>query len=125
MFDLINDVESYPQFVPGCTHARVDARSPKAIVATLWVRHGLLRAQFTTRNELDPNRRIHMRLVRGPFRMLEGNWELTPVDRNGCRVELTLRFAFSSRLTATLFESLFQQTVESLVDAFVARAQAQ
>jgi ribosome-associated toxin RatA of RatAB toxin-antitoxin module len=123
MFELINDVESYPQFVPGCTHARVETRSPKEIVATLWVRQGLLHAQFTTRNELEPDRRIHMRLVRGPFRMLEGDWELTP-DHEGCRVELTLKFAFSSRLASALFESLFQQTVESLVDAFVSRAKA-
>lgn len=124
MFELINDIESYPQFVPGCTRARVETRSPKEVVATLWVRQGLLHAQFTTRNELEPDRRIRMRLVRGPFRMLEGDWELTPTDRDGCRVELTLRFAFASRLAATLFEALFQQTVESLVDAFVSRAGA-
>jgi ribosome-associated toxin RatA of RatAB toxin-antitoxin module len=124
VFELINDVESYPQFVPGCTRARVDARSPKEIVATLWVRHGLLHAEFTTRNELEPDHRIHMRLVRGPFRTLEGEWELTPVEETGCRIELSVRFAFSSRLSAVLFEPLFQQTVESLVDAFVARARA-
>ncbi len=124
MFDLINDIESYPKFVPGCTHARVDARSQKEIVATLGVRRGLLHAEFTTRNELEPERRIHMRLVRGPFRMLEGEWTLTPVDRMGCRIELAIRFAFASRLSAILFESLFQETAESLVDAFVARARA-
>jgi ribosome-associated toxin RatA of RatAB toxin-antitoxin module len=124
MYQLINDIESYPQFVPGCTHARVDARSPREIVATLGVRRGLLHAEFTTRNELEPDRRIHMRLVRGPFRMLEGEWTLTPVDRAGCRIDLAIRFAFASRLSAVLFESLFQQTAESLVDAFVARAQA-
>ena len=124
MYELINDIESYPQFVPGCTHARVDARSAKEIVATLGVRRGLLHAEFTTRNELEPNRRIHMRLVRGPFRTLEGEWTLTPVDRAGCRIDLAIRFAFASRLSAALFESLFQQTAESLVDAFVARARA-
>ncbi len=124
IFELINDIESYPQFVPGCTHARVEARSQKEIVATLGVRRGLLHAEFTTRNELEPERRIHMRLVRGPFRMLEGEWTLTPIDRAGCRIELAIRFAFANRLTAVLFESLFQQTAESLVDAFVARARA-
>lgn len=122
MFDLINDVESYPEFVPGCQGARVEERTPKSIVATLWVRQGPLHAQFTTRNVLESQRRIHMQLVRGPFRTLEGLWELTPLDDGGCQVELSLRFAFASRLAAALFESLFQQTVESLVDAFVVRA---
>jgi coenzyme Q-binding protein COQ10 len=124
MFELINDVEHYPQFVPGCTHARVQARSAREIVATLGVRHGLLHAEFTTRNELEPDRRIHMRLVRGPFRMLEGVWELAPAGEGGCRVDLSVRFEFSNRIAGALFEPLFQQTVESLVDAFVARARA-
>ncbi len=123
IYRLINDIESYPQFVPGCTHARVEARSPREILATLGVRRGLLRAEFTTRNELEPERRIHMRLVRGPFRMLEGEWTLTPLERGGCRIDLAIRFAFASRLAGALFESLFQQTAESLVDAFVARAE--
>ncbi|HTX25101.1 MAG TPA: type II toxin-antitoxin system RatA family toxin [Steroidobacteraceae bacterium] len=124
LYELINDIERYPQFVPGCTHARVEARSGNEIVATLGVRRGPLRAQFTTRNELDPDRRIHMTLVRGPFRMLEGEWTLTPVGPGACRIELAVRFAFANRLSAMLFEPLFQETAESLVDAFVARAQA-
>jgi ribosome-associated toxin RatA of RatAB toxin-antitoxin module len=124
LYQLINDIERYPEFVPGCTGARVEARSQKQIVATLEVRRGLLHAQFTTRNELEPERRIHMRLLRGPFRTLEGDWTLTPIDGAGCRIDFAIRFSFASRLSALLFEPLFQNTAESLVDAFVARAQA-
>jgi ribosome-associated toxin RatA of RatAB toxin-antitoxin module len=124
MFRLINDIESYPQFVPGCTDARVESRTPSEIVATLTVRRGPLRAEFTTRNELEPEHRIHMHLVRGPFRMLEGEWTLTPLGQNGCRIQLVIRFAFANRLAAMFFEPFFQDTAESLVDAFVARAAA-
>lgn len=124
MYELINDIERYPQFVPGCTHARVEARSAREIVATLGVRRGALRAEFTTRNELEPESRIHMRLLRGPFRTLEGEWTLTPMGVNGCRIELVVRFAFANRISAFFFEPLFQETAESLVDAFVARAEA-
>jgi len=123
LFELINDVESYPHFVPGVAAARVESRSSSEIVATLSVRRGPLRAQFTTRNELEPERRIQMHLVRGPFSELEGEWTLTPLGQNGCRIELAIRFAFASRLSAVLFEPLFQDTVASLVDAFVARAE--
>ena len=70
LFALICDVERYPEFVPGCTFARIESRSEDEIVATLGVRRGALRTQFTTRNELDPNRRVTMNLVRGPFRTL-------------------------------------------------------
>jgi ribosome-associated toxin RatA of RatAB toxin-antitoxin module len=125
VFALINDIESYPQFLPWCTHARVESRTPEQIVATIGVRQGALQGEFTTRNTLDPDSRIGMELVSGPFRTLEGEWRLTPVNSEGCRVELTMRFAFSNRLTAMLFERLFANTIGSLVDAFVARARSQ
>jgi ribosome-associated toxin RatA of RatAB toxin-antitoxin module len=123
LFALINDIESYPQFLPWCTHTRVQSRTPREIVATLGVRQGALTGEFTTRNKLEPDRAINMELVSGPFRTLEGQWLLTPVD-SGCRVELCMRFAFKSTLTGMLFEPLFAQTLGSLVDAFVARARS-
>ena len=122
MFALINDVERYPEFVPGCTHARVESRTDTEIVATMGVRKGPMQAEITTRNTLETDRRITMTLVRGPFSELEGVWTLTPVGSEGCRVELFMRFAFGSRMSAMLFEPLFEQTATSLVDAFVARA---
>ena len=122
LFALISDIERYPEFVPGCTLARIDSRTEREIVATLGVRRGALRTQFTTRNELEPDRRVTMNLVRGPFRTLWGEWLLTPIADAGCRVDLSMRFAFSNSLSAVIFEPLFAQTVGELMDAFVARA---
>jgi ribosome-associated toxin RatA of RatAB toxin-antitoxin module len=124
LFALINDIESYPQFLPWCTHARVLSRSPREIVATLGVRQGALHAEFTTRNTLEPERAIRMQLLSGPFRTLEGEWRLTPIEADGCRVELALRFAFKNPLTALVLEPKFAATVGSLIDAFVARARS-
>ncbi|MGO9803865.1 MAG: type II toxin-antitoxin system RatA family toxin [Steroidobacteraceae bacterium] len=122
LFELINDIESYPQFLPWCTHARVATRTPQEIVATIGVRQGALHGEFTTRNALEADRSIRMQLVSGPFRALEGQWLLTPVDGSGCRVDLSVRFAFRNALTGLLFETKFAATIASLVDAFVARA---
>jgi ribosome-associated toxin RatA of RatAB toxin-antitoxin module len=124
LFALINDIESYPQFLPWCTHAQVVSRTPTEIVATLGVRQGGLHGDFTTRNTLEPDRRIQMHLLSGPFRTLEGEWQLTAIEGGGCRVELTMRFAFSQRIAALLFEARFASTIGSLVDAFVARARS-
>jgi ribosome-associated toxin RatA of RatAB toxin-antitoxin module len=124
LFALISDVERYPQFVPGCTHARIESRAQHEVVATIGVRRGALRAEFTTRNELEPERRVTMHLVRGPFRLLEGEWLLIPIGQRGCRVELTMRFAFSNPVSAIIFEPLFEETIGALMDAFVARARA-
>lgn len=122
MFALINDIESYPEFVPGVLSARIESRSQREIVATMTVKRGAMRAEFTTRNELEPDTRIGLSLLRGPFRELAGEWRLTPIGADGCKVELTLRFAFANALSAVLFEPLFEATAASLVDAFVARA---
>jgi len=146
LFDLINDIDSYPSFIPWCTRATVLSRSDREIVATIGIQRGPLHSEFTTRNELEPDRRILMHLVDGPFKMLEGEWLLTPIaqavpksptadggvnanppslsEGTGCRVQLTMKFAFKNALTGVLFEQKFAETASSLMDAFVARARA-
>jgi ribosome-associated toxin RatA of RatAB toxin-antitoxin module len=122
MFHLINDIESYPQFLPWCTSAKVESRTDQEVVATLGIKRGPLRAEFTTRNLLEADARVLMQFVRGPFRVLEGLWTLTALGDLGCRVELEMRFEFSNRVAGALFEPLFEDTAASLVDAFVKRA---
>ena len=122
MYALINDIERYPEFVPWCAAARVDSRKDGEVVATLNIKRGPLRAEFTTRNLLEPDRRVLMQFVSGPFRVLEGLWTLSPLGELGCRVELEMRFEFANRVAGTLFEPLFEDTAASLVDAFVKRA---
>jgi ribosome-associated toxin RatA of RatAB toxin-antitoxin module len=122
MYALINDIERYPEFVPGCTAARVDSRKDGEMVATLNIKRGPLHAEFTTRNLLEPDRRVLMQFVSGPFRVLEGLWTLTPLGELGCRVELEMRFEFANRVAGALFEPLFEGTASSLVEAFVKRA---
>ena len=122
MYALINDIERYPEFVPGCTAARIESQKPGEMVATLTIKKGPLRTEFTTRNLLEPDKRVLMQFVSGPFRVLEGLWTLTPLGDLGCRVELEMRFEFANRAAGTLFEPLFEGTAASLVDAFVKRA---
>lgn len=127
LFELISDIESYPSFIPWCSRAKVISRSGNQIIATLGVQRGPLQSEFTTRNELEPDTRILLHLVDGPFKMLEGEWLLTPIALNegtGCRVQLTMKFAFKNALTAVLFEQKFAETASALMDAFVARARA-
>jgi len=122
MYDLINDIERYPEFVPWCTAARIVSRTDHEVVATLNIKRGPLKTEFTTRNLLEPGSRVLMQFVSGPFRVLEGLWTLTALGDLGCRVELEMRFEFANRVAGTLFEPLFEDTAASLVDAFVKRA---
>jgi ribosome-associated toxin RatA of RatAB toxin-antitoxin module len=122
MYALINDIERYPEFVPWCTAARVESRTEGEVVATLTIKRGPLRAEFTTRNLLEPGKRVLMQFVSGPFSVLEGLWTLVPLGDLGCRVELEMRFEFANRVAGALFAPLFEDTAASLVDAFVKRA---
>jgi ribosome-associated toxin RatA of RatAB toxin-antitoxin module len=122
MYRLVNEIERYPEFVPWGAGARVESRTDAEVVATLSIKRGPLRAEFTTRNLLEPEKRVLMQFVSGPFRVLEGLWTFTALGDLGCRVELEMRFEFANRIAGTLFEPLFEDTAASLVDAFVKRA---
>jgi ribosome-associated toxin RatA of RatAB toxin-antitoxin module len=122
IYELIVDVERYPQFLPWCVDARLQERTDESMLASLSIRRGPLRTQFTTRNALQRDRSVGMSLVSGPFRSLEGLWTLTPLGDDGCRVELRMRFEFSGAVPGALLEPVFEETAASLVDAFVVRA---
>ncbi len=124
VYQIVEDVERYPEFVPGCSEAKILERHAGEVIARLVVKRGPLRTDFTTRNRFEPGRSIHMDLVEGPFRTLEGKWTFLPVASNGCRIEFALRFQFSNLLKSALFEPMFEETAATLVRAFVARAQA-
>ena len=122
MFALVDDVASYPQFLPWCKSAQIIERSQQEVIARLQVHKGPLHARFTTRNRLEPPSLIALDLVEGPFRTLEGEWRFTGIADQGTRVALMLKFAFANPLNAWLLEPVFEHTCSSLVDAFVARA---
>jgi ribosome-associated toxin RatA of RatAB toxin-antitoxin module len=125
MFDLIDDIERYPDFVPGCSGARVLERTSALVRAELTVGSGLMKASFTTCNRLHPPHLIELQLESGPLRSLEGRWTLTPVaagEVSGCRVELDLSFELQGGLAALALGPAMEKLATSLVDAFVARA---
>jgi ribosome-associated toxin RatA of RatAB toxin-antitoxin module len=125
MFELINDVERYPEFVPGCAAAEVLERDDESLRARLTVGSGPLRTSFVTRNRLRVPHAIDMELDEGPLRSLSGKWRLTPVqagDVEGCRVELDLTFELQGGLKGLALGPVIERMAGSLVDAFVARA---
>lgn len=122
MFALVDDVEAYPQFLPWCDHALVESREEGVVVATIGLHLGPLRKHFTTRNTLRRWESIDMELVGGPFRHLSGGWRFQELTDDGSRVSLELDFEFENRLTNRMVGPLFEQTANTLVDAFIRRA---
>ena len=122
MFALVADVESYPQFLPWCDRAVVSLREPGRTVATLRIDFHGLKQEFTTENLDQPGARIDMKLVSGPFRSLEGSWSFIGLGENGCKVELSLRYEFSSAILERAIGPVFHGIADGLVEAFVRRA---
>jgi ribosome-associated toxin RatA of RatAB toxin-antitoxin module len=124
MFSLVNDIESYPSFLPWCNDATVHACSDDEVEATLELHKGSVSKHFTTRNTLHRPDAIDLALVGGPFRHLAGGWRFRDLDGEGCKVTLELDFQFDSMIVDMMFGSFFEDTCNSLVDAFTRRAQA-
>ena len=122
MFDLVNDVASYPEFLPDCAETKILDASDEAMRASLLIAKAGIRQWFTTQNTLVPAQRIDMQLVDGPFRHLSGGWSFTPLAENACKIELNLSFEFSSKLVELAFGKVFNAIATNMVDAFVQRA---
>jgi ribosome-associated toxin RatA of RatAB toxin-antitoxin module len=124
MFALVNDVARYPEFLPWCVGARVEDVSAVERIAALKVARGVLQTEFTTRNTLQQDSQIHMKLMHGPFRDLVGEWRFEPIGTRGSRVNFRVEFEFKNRLSARAFNAVFESLCGTIVDAFVVRAQA-
>lgn len=124
MFVLVDDVESYPQFLPWCNQAEVHNRTEESVDATLELQKGALSNKFTTRNSRNEFESIGLALIGGPFRHLEGGWQFKELGDNGCKVSLELEFEFESTLVDMMFGSFFEDICNSLVDAFTKRAES-
>jgi ribosome-associated toxin RatA of RatAB toxin-antitoxin module len=122
MFDLVVDVERYPQFLPWVTSAELHEKSDRDLLASMEMQRAGVRERFTTRNTFERPTMMTLRLVRGPFRLLEGRWSFTQIGDAGTRIELEMRFEFANPVVSLLFGKAFEQSCNSLIDAFIVRA---
>lgn len=122
MYALVDDIESYPQFLPWCAGAEYAAREQGRTVATLHINFHGLKNQFTTENIHEAGRRIDMKLVSGPFRSLQGSWSFTELGNDATKVAFSLRYEFGSPLLEAAVGPVFRTIAETFVEAFVRRA---
>jgi ribosome-associated toxin RatA of RatAB toxin-antitoxin module len=121
MFALVDDIESYPRFLPWCRAASVDQRTPEWVRATLSVGMRGLNQAFSTRNELHPPEAMDMRLVKGPFRHFAAAWRFRPLSAQACSIEFSLEYEMAGPL-ARMLEPVFDHIADTMVDAFTRRA---
>jgi coenzyme Q-binding protein COQ10 len=128
MFDLVADVERYPEFVPLCRSLKVRQRKPAAdgvevLVADMTAAYKLISEKFTSRVTLDrPNLQILVEYLDGPFSRLENRWTFRPVGEGICDVEFFISYEFKSRMLALLMGSMFDLAFRRFAAAFEERA---
>ncbi|MBU0593121.1 MAG: type II toxin-antitoxin system RatA family toxin [Pseudomonadota bacterium] len=123
MFDLVDGVELYPQFLPWCGGTDVKWRDEASTVATVMIDFHRIKQSFTTENTKQIPSLIEMKLQDGPFRHLDGSWRFIALNENACKVEFRLHYEFSSKLLESLVGPVFNHITSNFVDAFVERAE--
>ncbi len=122
MFRVVNNIASYPDFLPWCGGARVLSHTGNELHAEITIAKGPVNLAFSTKNLITPNESIDMKLMSGPFKHLSGRWLFEPRGERSCQITLSMNFEFNNRLMTMTIGPVFEQIVGSLVNAFKQRA---
>jgi coenzyme Q-binding protein COQ10 len=123
MFDLVVDIERYPEFLPWCTGARIRTREGDVIHADLVIGYKMFRERFSSKVLLDRPLRVDVAYSNGPFKYLANHWLFEPAE-GGCIIDFYVDFEFRSRLMRKMIGVLFNEAVRRMVAAFETRARA-
>mgnify|MGYP006415559553 FL=1 len=122
MFELVNNIDDYSQFLNWCDSSSILNQSDNQITASVQINQGGLKQSFSTLNTLTPYKSIEMQLLDGPFDELSGEWRFETLGENASKVHLTLQFKFKSMLIDMALSPVFKSITNSQLDAFVSRA---
>jgi ribosome-associated toxin RatA of RatAB toxin-antitoxin module len=122
MFDLVNDIEAYPQFMDGCVGAKILKREGDWLEARLELSKAGVSQSFITRNHLQAPTSMSMTLVDGPFKHLQGCWRFSALADNACKVSFELEFELQNKLLGMAVGKLFESVASKQVDALCERA---
>jgi len=128
MYQLVTAIEDYPRFLPWCDHASIVERHEDGVTARIGLAYAGVKHAFTTRNEHVPGEAVVVKLVDGPFSLLDGTWAFRPLGRAGnpaqaCKIEFDLRYAFASKALEVVVSPVFDKVANTFVESFVRRAE--
>ena len=122
MYQLVDDIESYPAFLPWCKSTTILERDQDHAKASIEIAKGAVNKSFTTLNRMQKNKMIEVRLVEGPFKHLRGFWHFEALQENACKISVDMEFEYSNRMMGMVIGPVFSKIVDSLVDSFCKRA---
>lgn len=122
MYDIVTDIEAYPEFLPWCTGSRIISRKDNIVEAELQIAKGGFKNSFATRNINDEGGRITVSLLDGPFSSLDGVWNFMPLREDASKISLDLEFEINGVLANFAFGAVFNQICNTMVSSFTGRA---
>jgi ribosome-associated toxin RatA of RatAB toxin-antitoxin module len=122
MFNLVDQIENYPSFLPWCGSTQVIHRDSAITRATIEINFKGIKQSFTTENIKKSDQLMQIRLIDGPFKHLSGSWMFNKLDANSCQIELTLEYQFNNVLLETLISPVFNIIANTFIDEFIKEA---
>jgi ribosome-associated toxin RatA of RatAB toxin-antitoxin module len=122
MYDLVCDIDAYPQFLPWCSGSRILKHEGEVIEAELLIAKGGFKKAFSTRNRVENGSKMTISLLNGPFSYMEGAWNFTPLREDACKISLDLEFEMPGKLANLAFGAVFNQICNTMVSSFTGRA---
>jgi len=124
LFDLVADIERYPEFLPWCVGLRIKSRTETVLTADMMIGFKVFREKFTTRVTLQRPDRIDVEYLNGPFKYLNNHWLFLPSEDGACDIDFFVDFEFRSRVLKAAIGTVFNEAVQKMIDAFEKRAAA-
>ena len=122
IFNLINDIENYPNYLPWCTNTKVEKQSDTVIIGKIYISKSLIKWNFSTMNSINKNKSIDLKLVDGPFDDFNGRWLFTRIDSNNTKVSLEINYKFKSSIIELSIEPIFTSIMNSILQSFIQEA---
>ena len=122
MFQLVDSVENYPQFLPWCGSTQIIKRNNDKTIASIEINYKGIRQTFTTENTKKQNQEMIIKLIDGPFKSLSGEWRFKNLDKDSCQIELKLEYEFSNVILEKLISPVFNMIANTFIDEFIKEA---
>ena len=122
IFQLVDSVENYPQFLPWCGSTQIIKRDNDKTIASIEINYKGIRQTFTTKNTKKQNQEMMIKLIDGPFKSLSGQWMFKNIDKDSCQIELKLEYEFSNIILEKLISPLFNMIANTFIDEFIKEA---
>ena len=122
IFNLINDIESYPNFLPWCKKTEVNRESESKVIGKIYISKSFIKWNFSTCNIVDTNKSIKLSLIDGPFDHLDGQWLFKTLDENNTKVTLEINYKFKNSLIEISIEPIFTSIMNSILESFIDQA---